>query len=179
MEVAGPEDYHNRRLNHSLGDNNKRYFKLPYVEGLSHSIRNILKNDYNSIVFYNKKTLAPLFNRVKDKLPIDIKSNVVYKITCECGQCYIGQTKQWVKSRIKSHTYDVTKKKTSTALASHATNLGHNFDFDNVTILESEKNLEKRLLLEMIHINCNQNCVNLRTDIEGLSNIYGNILRVL
>lgn len=159
-------------------ENNVQYFKIPFIKNLSHEIKNVLGDEHNRIVFYNTKSLGQLFNRSKDKCPKALKSNVIYKITCECGQHYIGQTKQWLKSRMYSHQYDITKKKTNTALAMHASNTTHKFDFEDVKILDTESNLGKRLLLEMIHINCTENCVNQRKDIEGLSNIYGNLLKI-
>lgn len=50
----------------------------------------------------------------------------------------------------------------------------HNFDFNinNVTILEFEPKLDKRLILEMIHTQRDNNTNKFRTDSQGLSNIY-------
>ena len=61
---------------------------------------------------------------------------------------YIGQTKQYLKSRIYEHEYSI-RTKNCTILPNHSTNLKHNFDFSNPKILYKEHNLEKRLILEM------------------------------
>ena len=66
----------------------------------------------------------------------------------------------------------------TTALAQHAHNFKHNFDFKEVNILEQEQNLQKILYLEMIHIQKNNNSINFRTDIENLSDIYFNIIEL-
>ena len=66
----------------------------------------------------------------------------------------------------------------STALAQHAYKFKHNFDFKEVKILEHEQNFKKRLCLEMIHIQKNINSINFRTDIENLSDIYFNIIKL-
>ena len=50
-------------------------------------------------------------------------------------------------------------------LASHSTNLKHNFNFSIPKILDKEQNLEKRLILEMIEILNNKNSINKRSDI--------------
>ena len=39
----------------------------------------------------------------KDVLPIQMKSNIVYKFTCHCNKWYIGRTSQRLTSRIKEH----------------------------------------------------------------------------
>ena len=50
-------------------------------------------------------------------------------------------------------------------LANHSTNLKHNFDFSNPTILDKKHNLEKRLIFEIIEILNNKNSINKRSDI--------------
>ena len=67
----------------------------------------------------------------------------------------------------------------STALAQHAHTFKHTFDFNEVKILEHEKNFKKRLCLEMIHIKKNNNSINFRTDIENLNDIYSNIIKLI
>ena len=63
-----------------------------------------------------------------------------------------------------------------TALAHHHFDTGHQFDFENVRVLDYEQNYKKRIVSEMIHINlCDS--VNLKTDTQNLSNIYSNILK--
>ena len=46
---------------------------------------------------------------MKDPLPVSKLSNVVYKIPCERGKVYIGETKRRLESRIKKHE-DVCEK---------------------------------------------------------------------
>ena len=69
------------------------------------------------------------------------------------------------------------KRSHTSELSNHSVTNNHQFDFDNVKILAIEKNLKKRLFLEMLHINKNiQVAVNKLNDIDGLSNIYTNIM---
>lgn len=117
---------------------------------------------------------------MKDKLILNYKSNVVYKIPCSCGAVYIGQTKQLLKNRINEHICSCNirhiNKKEKTALATHHFDLNHEFNFDNVSILDNEQNYKKRLISEMILINKHNNTVNKKTDTENLSRIYNNII---
>ena len=39
----------------------------------------------------------------KDILPIQMRSNIVYKFACHCDKWYIGKTSQRLTSRIKEH----------------------------------------------------------------------------
>lgn len=159
---------------------NKKYFKFPYVEGLSQQIKRTLTNDHSNIVFYHNKKVGNLYSKMKDKLTVENKSNVIYEIPCNCGAVYIGQTKQLVKTRIQEHKYSCNErhinKKEKTALASHHFEFKHDFVFDRTTILDYEHNYKKRLISEMILINKHSNTVNKKTDTENLSRIYNNLI---
>ena len=48
----------------------------------------------------------------------------------------------------------------------------HEFDWDNVAILDSKCNYKNRLMSEMIHIKRQKNDLNLHTDIEFLDKTY-------
>ena len=62
------------------------------------------------------------------------------------------------------HKYSIrTKNSECTMIASHSTNLKHNFNFSNPKILDTAPNLEKRIVLEMIdEILNNKNSINKR-----------------
>ena len=41
---------------------------------------------------------------VKDPVPVELRSNVVYKFTCaSCNSCYVGETSRHLKTRIHEH----------------------------------------------------------------------------
>ena len=162
---------------------NLKFFKFPYIPGLSHSINNIIKKENQfKLVFYNIKTVNKLFTKIKDKVPYNYNSNLIYKINCkDCDLGYIEQTKQYLHKRVYQHKYDCKltniNKTDKTALASHHFELQHYFDFDNVEILDKEHNYFKRNLSEMIQICINKDkCVNFRTDTENLSSLYKGII---
>ena len=85
------------------------YWKLPYIKESEMEIRNrvhrlnkILKDSKIVIVFKTTKT-ANFFHR-KDKMPIGLSSNVIYKFSCEhCPKCYIGETTRHLQTRINEH----------------------------------------------------------------------------
>ena len=53
----------------------------------------------------------------------------------------------------------------------------HRFKFDNVKILNHDKNLTCRLIKEMIYIKKEENALNSHNDVENLSIIYNNIIK--
>ena len=41
---------------------------------------------------------------VKDPVPVELRSNVVYKLTCaSCISCYVGKTSRHLSTRIRKH----------------------------------------------------------------------------
>ena len=91
---------------------------------------------------------------MEDQDTIGLKSNLVYKISCkDCDKVYIGQTKIYLKTRVKEHKDNYTKHpREYTALTKHKIDNSHRFDFDNVKILATEKNLKKRITKEILFI---------------------------
>lgn len=158
----------------------KKYVKFPYIKEISHKIAKLFKPYNYQLAFYNTRTIRELFTNLKDSTPLSEKSSIVYKIPCKnCSSCYIGQTKQYAKCRIKQHNYDCAPKNFNkiekTALADHHFVNDHVFDFDAFKILDTETNFKKRNISEMIHIQIN-NTINKRTDTDNLSKIYTFIL---
>ena len=63
---------------------------IPYVEGLAEDVRRVCRDYAVQVVFKSGPTLKENLTRVKDRLPIEKRSNVVYQIPCSCGKYYIG-----------------------------------------------------------------------------------------
>ncbi|KAI5753332.1 hypothetical protein M8J77_025961 [Diaphorina citri] len=74
------------------------------------------------------------------------------------------------------HNYDIKTKKNASALTNHVFENQHNFDFNNVKIIDNEKNPKKRKFLEAFHINKNSNTVNYRSDVNNTLRIYQNLI---
>ncbi|XP_044749184.1 uncharacterized protein LOC123309940 [Coccinella septempunctata] len=164
-------------------NHNKIYYKFPYIEGLSEKIEILVKNHSTNIklAFYPLTKLEIIYTKLKDSHPKLMTSNLVYQIPCrDCNLSYVGMTRQYLKNRIRQHTYDCKEnnrdKNEKTALALHHFQENHNFDFNDVKILDKESNYHKRCISEMIHIFI-RDTVNIRTDTQKLSIIYNNLMR--
>ena len=102
------------------------------------------------------------------------QTHVVYKIPCNnCDKAYIGQTSQYLQERLKAHKYAKTA---STALTKHKLETYHDFNYHETSILTVEHNSFKRNILEMIHINLDNNALNNKSEINNLSKIYQTLL---
>lgn len=77
------------------------------------------------------------------------------------------------------HKKSVEKKESHrSALAGHALNFNHRFDFENPFILDRHNQLWKREFLEELHIYSNKKCVNIKSkESKNVSSIYANILK--
>ena len=68
--------------------------------------------------------------RPKDALGPTKQDGVVYKIPCECGKAYIGETGRAMQGRIKEHDRDIRLARTQTsAVSEHANETGCVFLF--------------------------------------------------
>lgn len=165
--------------------NNPKYFKFPFINGLTQRIQRIIEDDNHKLAVYNILTTDSLFTKLKDKPKKDEQINVIYKIKCkECPSVYIGQTKQHIKKRISQHKYDTKIKDgmvqlDKTALAKHRFEFDHQFDFENYKILDVESTRLKRNISEMIYITLEDNTVNERSDTNNLSKFYVSLLNIL
>lgn len=168
----------------TTSDKSPFYAKLPYVEGLSEKIRKVIQNDQVNIAMKCQNTVKKFFTSTKAKTPRDLESHTVYKIPCKnCDKFYIGQTGRYLRTRLKEHERDVRnsqnplRQKTNvTALAEHAFDHNHSFNFTDTKMIGKEINLTKRLLREMVEIKKERKSINKRSDIENLSSAYYNII---
>jgi len=64
---------------------------------------------------------------------------------------YVGQTKKQLRTRIKEHYNNIKSDKLKhSVILKHMLNCNHSFDWNNVNILDSEPNYNKRLISEML-----------------------------
>ena len=78
-------------------------FILPHVKGLSEQLRRCLQQHGVRAVFKSETTLRSQLVRPKDAVDPAKQDGVVYRIPCECGKVYIGETGRPMQDRIKEH----------------------------------------------------------------------------
>ena len=89
------------------------------------------------------------------------KDGVVYRIPCECGKVYIGETGRPMQDRIKEHDRDIRLTRTETsAVSEHAHNTGHKPLWNKVKFIDRDPYYYTRRVKEVIHIRLHPNNIN-------------------
>lgn len=156
---------------------NKKFIKVPYHHKVSKKLKHAFKKDNVSVAYYNPKTTSRFFGKVEDKVPLNNQSGVVYKIDCSCKRSYIGQTKQYLKTRIYQHKRDIRSGNSNTGLSEHAVETGHAINWESVRVIDREDHDGKRRFLEMAHIISDKGLLNKQTDYDDFKNVYNHVLK--
>ncbi|EZA55678.1 hypothetical protein X777_04187 [Ooceraea biroi] len=79
---------------------------------------------------------------------------MVYKISCNgCDASYVGQTKRRFNTRINEHKNDIKKRsRTPSVISDHRFTFDHDFEWNDVKIIDIESSYKKRLISEMVNI---------------------------
>jgi len=158
------------------------FFTIPYVSCIAEKFIHYFKRiTFSKLAFtcYNK--LNKFIKVHKDVLPVLSRSSVVYKINCsDCNASYVGQTKRTLNTRVNEHKSHIRRNPVqSSVITDHRKKSKHEFDWDNVKILDVESNYNKRLISEMIHIKNQKDGLNAQTDTAFLDPIYNDLLSTI
>jgi len=173
-----------RQLNHGTSqpaDTKDNYFVIPYIDHTADRFIQLFKNIPKfKLAFFGINRLNKFINVHKDRLPFLSHSNVVYKINClHCDASYVGQTRRLLKLRIDEHRNHIRRGISQpSVITEHRLKFSHDFDWENVEILDKEVYFNKRLISEMIYIKKQQKGLNLQKDTELLDPIYSDIIGV-
>lgn len=176
-------DDQNKNMKNNI--QNQKFVSMQYIPELTDSLPGRLKTFIPEVKVAN---VPPCLNRslfinLKDKLPKAAQSNVVYKINCDgCEKCYIGETSQKLSQRMLQHNNDWKNRfhyeKPPTALAEHAKDSNHPFDFLNPKILYRSNNKRKLQINEAnnILIHDDTTC-HFKGDVNNISFVYYDLLK--
>ena len=144
-----PRQSHRNRKKHQTVD--RLPAVLPYVEGVTDKISRILRRASIKTYFKPSNKINQLLRPIKCNIPLQDAG--VYKIDCDCGLSYIGQTKRSIKTRIKEHIADMKNNRTTkSAVCEHALKPNHFIRFDKPQVLVKESKYIPRMIREAIEI---------------------------
>ena len=145
---------------------------IPYIRGISESIRRMLSSYDIRVCMKPHCTLRQIFVHPKDPIPMDQRSGVVYEIPCDdCEQVYVGQTDRSFACRLKEHRRAFKSiDDMRSAVAEHAFNSGHAINWDNARVIDTCHHYYTRIFLESWYISSKRHAMN--KDRGPLSSVY-------
>ena len=155
---------------------NRGFVTLPYLQGISEKIARTL-NQFNINVAHKPvMTVGSILKKPKDKFSKDLATGVIYKINCkDCDKVYIGQTSRALRSRTREHKRAIFTGDINSLLAQHFIKHNHDFDLDDVKIIDRCSQWSKRLFLEAWHSIREPKAINEHIYIPDISKALGNL----
>jgi hypothetical protein len=124
---------------------------LPFVGTVINRISRVLARHNIKPVGLPHMKLSSLLRPVKDHL--GLRTPGVYRIPCECGRVYIGQTGRSVDIRLKEHQRHKRREHPDkSVVAEHIIDQEHNILFHNSSILVTKTRYMDRVVKEAIGI---------------------------
>ena len=127
---------------------------LPYIRGLSETIKRLLEKLDVRVRLRPNSTLRQILVKPKDPVPIEQQNGVVYRIPCgDCESTYVGQSGRSLACRMKEHQRAVRGGDTNaSAIAEHAWGHQHRIEWGAAEVLDNNPNWHPRCLLESWYI---------------------------
>lgn len=116
------------------------FFLLPYIKSISKKFKPITRNTDLSLAYTGLDNLKGFIKGHKDHLSHSYSNNVVYKIYCvDCKILYMDQIKRFLKTRIAEHHRTTALDPVySSVITNHRIDKNHDFDWDNIQILDNK-----------------------------------------
>ena len=125
----------------------------PRFWNLTRGLHRCLQQQGVRAVFKSETTLRSQLVRPKYAVDPAKQDDVVYRIPCECGKVYIGETGRPMQDRIKEHDRDIRLARTETsAVSEHAHNTGHMPLWNELKFIDRDPYYCRRRVKEAIHI---------------------------
>ena len=135
IKAPTKRDLKRREHTSNIRGQNKPYMILPYVRGLSESMKNICSKHGVQVHYRGGNTIKGLLMAPKDKGHITMKSGIIYRYKCQrvdCDDEYIGESSRTFDERFKEHL------KTPSPIYDHQNITGHDTTIDNFSIVGRE-----------------------------------------
>ena len=140
-----PKNNNNNKDTNSKIINRRGYITVPYMKGLSESIKNTCKRYGIQVYFKGGKTIKDLLVAPKDKEHITKKSGIIYRCKCdrlECDEEYIVESARTFGERFREHL------KVPFPIYDHRNITGHTTTLENFSIVGREDKNLTRLIKE-------------------------------
>ena len=161
MKIKAPPGQDQRRRDNINANNNtsnmKPYMVLPYVKGLSESMKNVCNKHGIQVYYKGGNTIKSLLMAPKDKDHITKKSGIIYSFKCnrvDCDDEYIWESSKTLDERFREHL------KTPSPIYDHYNTTGHSTTIEHFSIVGREDQNLIRAMKEAIYIRVNNPSLN-------------------
>ena len=153
-KIKAPTKQDLKRKDHTsnIRGQNKPYMILPYVRGLSESMKYMCSKHGVQVHYRGGNTIKGLLMAPKDKDHITMKSGIIYRFKCQrvdCDDEYIGESSRTFGERFKEHL------KAPSPIHGHQNITDHDTTIDNFSIVVREDQNLIRAIKEAIYIRVN------------------------
>ncbi|BHF81340.1 hypothetical protein SprV_0702447000 [Sparganum proliferum] len=132
----------------------RQFFSLPYMQGTSEVIARQLNRSGIHIAHKPASSLRAALSRIKDPLPKEQQTNVIYRIPCSnCSCVYVGHTGRSLGTRIKEHKLAVRRRDPLSLVFAHALECDHRFNWDGTEVVAMANTKRAREFLEAWYSN--------------------------
>ena len=137
----------------TLCDNELLSLRNSFRFKVKKNLNNSLQQQGVRAVFKSETTRRSQLIQPKDAVDLAKQDGIAYKIPCECGKVYIGETGRPVQDRIKVHDRDIRLARTETsAVSEHAHNTGHKLLWNEVKFIDRDPYYYTGRVQDAIHI---------------------------
>ena len=114
---------------------------LPYIHGIADKIQRVLNDVGVKVAMRPFVNIGKSLPSPKDSLDVNEIAGVIYQVPCHnCPLVYIGQTKRDLQSRLSEYKRTIKyQRPEKSALCEHSITLDHIIDWNEATILSTEK----------------------------------------
>ncbi|BHF74059.1 Acyl-CoA synthetase member 2 mitochondrial [Sparganum proliferum] len=149
----------------------QKFFSLPYMQGTSEMITHPLNQFAIRVSHKPASPLRTVLTRVKDSIPKEEQTNVIYRIPCaNCPCVYVGHTGRRLGTRINEHKLAIRRRDPLSLIFAHALQCDHRFNWDNTEVIATANKKRTREFPEAWHTNADSinRHVDLDANYEGL-----------
>nr|VZI47083.1 unnamed protein product [Spirometra erinaceieuropaei] len=127
----------------------RKFYSLPYMRGTSEIIARQFSRLGIHVAHKPASSLRAAISRVKDPIPKEQQTNVIYRIPCaNCSCVYVGHTGRCLGTRINEHKLAIRRRDPLSLVFAHALEYDHRFNWDGTKVVAMANTKRAREFLE-------------------------------
>ncbi|BHF63015.1 hypothetical protein SprV_0200600400 [Sparganum proliferum] len=160
---------HQRRpqvIGSNEGPELQKFYSLPYMQGISETIARQLNRFGIFVAHKPASSVRATLSRVKDPIPKEQQSNVIYRIPCaNCSCDYVGHTGRRLGTRINEHKLAIRRRDPLSLVFAHSLECDHRFNWEGTEVVAMANTKHAREFLEAWYSNTTS--INRHVDLDA------------